>query len=482
MFTSFSPPHAQCTTTVHLLGGSDVESFIESVYANEVDIPSIQGFRISSAGMSQTIGDAFAGLIVKHLGVLKIRHLEIHHAEEFLGSSHRLVHAFARCSTITHLVLDEVGDRGRELLVKSRFSLVSADLTMPDLDEESDSEQDPSSPSSSSDSDDSKSNSHRDPDHHARHNPIVLLRNSRRTLESLTGSCCKTLLRVTAPHTTKAKDLSFKHVYPRLTALSLHHCAEVPSTFRLASAFPHLRTLHASCALDAIMDAGEAAGGFRARRRANQDKQRVFGTWSALGACHAPLLEHYLLGLACAIERLHVQGDHMDPGMLGQVLRSTTPAHLSLGAFDADVFGPQVGFADALAHLPDAVVAALEGLDVALDVGSTLHVDHIDVEEMLANMTNALQPLRIRSFGLSLAVSLHGKPRPPLALVPLCPQERYLEALDLDALATRIRTSVPSLQTVAIRLSGHPTRPDAAAVDEVVRENAVPMVCDSSGV
>ena len=95
-------------------------------------------------------------------------------------------------------------------------------------------------------------------------------------------------------------------------------------------------------------------------------------------------------------------------------------------------------------------------------------------------MTSALRHLQIRSFSLSLVVSIHGKPRPPLELVPMCPEERYLEALDLDALATRIRTSVPSLQTVAIRLFGHPTRPLATAMHEVMCNNAVPMVCDSS--
>nr|VWO97770.1 N/A [Ganoderma boninense] len=482
MFTSISPPRAERTATIHLLCGSDVESFIKSVYANEVDIPSIQGFRISSGSITQSIGDVFAGLIVKHLGVLKIRHLEIHHAEEFLGSSssHRLVHAFAMCSTITHLILDEVGDRARDLLVKSRFSLVSENLAMPDLDDEpgesdSESEQDPSS---EFDSDSPRSNRQRDAEHHARHNPIVLLRNSRATLESLTTTSCRTALALGPTAKATTKDLSFKHVYPRLTALALHQCADVPPTFRLVSAFPHLRTLHASFALDAIMDAGEAAGGFRARRRANEGKQKVFGTWRALEACHAPLLEHYLLGLACRVARLHVQGDHMDAGMLGEVLRRTAPACVRLQGFDADVFGPQAGLADALAQLADDVVGGLAELDVALDVGSTLPADHIDVEQMLGNLADALQPLRIHTFRLSLAVCIHGSPRPPLDAVPLCAQERYLEILDLDALATRIRTSVPSLQTVTIRLSGHSTRPLATAVHEVGRDHAVPMVCD----
>ena len=499
--SSSSPPRVPRTATVHLLSGSDVESFINAVSARQVDAPSIQGFRISSGRITQATGETFAGFIVTHLGTLKIRHLEIHHAEEFLGSSYRLVCAFAACTTITRLTLDEVGDHGRELLAKSRFSLVSANLTMPDIDDElseSSSEEDDDSDDSNSDN----PNGRRDPDSHARHNPIVLLRNSRRTLESLTGSGCKTLCTNAKAKAKTIKDLSFKHVYPRFTRLSLLQCAEVPFAFRLVSAFPNLRTLHVSFALDAIMHAREAVGGFRVRRQANQDKQRVFGTWKSLEACHAPLLEHYLLGLTCRVEQLHVLGDYMDHDMLTHVLRSTTPAHLCLDGFDADGLGS--GLAEALPQLGHDAVARLESLEVALDLGSTLDPDKIDVEEALVSshrvkstsvipgsralspllqtdMTSALKHLQIRSFSLSLAVSTHGKLRPPgLELVPMCPQERYLESVDLDALATRIRTSVPSLQTVAIRLFGHPTRPVATAMHEVMCNNAVPMVCDES--
>ncbi|KAM5537790.1 hypothetical protein V8D89_008558 [Ganoderma adspersum] len=475
MLASDSSPRVQCATAVHLLSGSDIESFINAVSANEVDVLSIQSFRISAGNISRSVGDAFAGFIVKYLGMLKIRHLEIHHAEEFLASSYRLASAFAACTAITHFTLDEVGDHGRELLVKSRFSLVSANLTMPDLDDEgsgSSSERD----DDSDDSDSDNPNGHRDQDYYVRHNPIVLLRNSRRTLESLTGSGCKTLC-------TKAKtikDLSFKHVYPRLTSLSLHQCAEVPFAFRLVSAFPNLRILHVSFALDAIMASSEAVGSFRVRRRANQDKQRVFGAWKSLLECHAPLLEHYLLGLTCRVERLHILGDYMDHDVLAQVLRTTAPEHLCLDGFDADGLSP--GLAEALSQLGHDVdvVARLGSLEVLIDLGSTLKSDNIDVEQTLTNMGSALRHLQIRSFSLSLAVSIHGKPRPPLELVPMCVQERYLEALDLDSLATRIRTSVPSLQTVAIKLCGHPTRPVATAMHEVVCNNAVPMVCDSS--
>ncbi|KAM5537786.1 hypothetical protein V8D89_008554 [Ganoderma adspersum] len=328
MSMSDSPlARVQCPTTVHLLSGSDIESFINAVSANDVDVPSIQGFRISSGNISQGTGDAFAGFAVKHIGILKIRHLEIHRAEEFLGSSHRPVYAFAACTTITHLSLDEVGCC---------------------------SEEDNDSDDSDSDSDSDNPNDQRDPDYYARHNPIVLLRNSRQTLESLTGSGCKTLC--TKANSKAIKDLSFKHVYPRLTSLSLLQCAEVPFAFRLVSAFPNLGTLPVSFALDAIMAASEAMGGFR-------------------------------------------------------VLGSTTPAHLCLNGFDADLFSP--GFADALSNFPDDVLTKLEGLEVALDLGSTLHPDKIDVEESL---------------------------------------------------------------TVAIRLSGHPTRRVATAIHEMVWNNAVPMV------
>ena len=387
---SDSPPRVQCATTVDLLSGSDIESFIKAISANEADTVSIQGFRISSGEISRSVGDTFAGVVLKHahLGVLKIRHLELHHAEAFLGSSYRLASAFAACTTITHFILDEVGDHARELLVNSRFSLVSANLSMPDLDDDEVSES--SSEEDGDSSDDSNSdhcpNGRRDPDYHARHNPIVLLRNSRRTLESLTGSGCKTIC--TKTKTKTIKDLSFKHVYPRLTSLSLLQCAEVPPAFRLVSAFPNLRTLHVSFSLDAIMDAREAppVGGFRVRRKANQDKQRVFGTWKSLEACHAPLLEHYLLGLTCRVERIHMQGDHMDANMLSQVLRSTAPAHLSLDGFDADVFGG--GFLEALSNLSDECVKTLEGLEIALDLGSTLNPDKIDVEEALVSFSS----------------------------------------------------------------------------------------------
>ncbi len=381
MPTSFSPPPVPRTGTVHLLSGSDIESFIDAVSTNNVAVPSIQGFRIHAGNISRSAGDAFADFIVKHLGILKLNHLQIHHAEQFLGSAHLLIYAFAACTTITHLTLDEVGDRGRELLVNSRFSLIYANITMPDLDDEECNSEEEESDSDSSDSSDN-SDHKRDPDYYARYNPIVLLRNSRRTLVSLTGSGCKTLC-------TKAKtikDLSYKQVYPHVTNLELHQCNEVPFVFRLVNAFPNLRTLHISFSLDAIMDVGDTSKRFRERRWINQDKQRVFGTWKSLEACHAPLFEHYLLGLTCRINQLHIVGDHMDPDMLVQVLRSAQPVHLSLDGFDADVFSPGP-FADALSRLDDAVTK-LESLEIALDLGPTLHPDEIDVEETLVSLSS----------------------------------------------------------------------------------------------
>ncbi|KAM5537800.1 hypothetical protein V8D89_008568, partial [Ganoderma adspersum] len=212
----------------------------------------------SSGNISQAFGDAFAGLIVKHLGVLKIHHLEIHCAEEFLGSSHRLAYAFAACTAITHLTLDGVGDHRCELLVKSRFRLVSTNLTMSDSDDElgeSSSEED-----DDSDDDDSTDdpNSHQDPRYSARHNPIVVLRNSRRTPKSLTGTGCKTSAR-------KRRRSRTSTSASRPSRCTRVQCSEVPFVFCLASAFPNLRTLHTSFALDAIMDASKAAAGDSAR-------------------------------------------------------------------------------------------------------------------------------------------------------------------------------------------------------------------------
>ena len=343
---SGSPPQrVQRTATVDLLSGSDIQSFVDAVSAKEVDVPSIQGFSIRAGNIPQSVGDAFADFIVKHRAVLKINHLEIRHSEDFLGSAHRLVYAFATCTTITHLTLGEVGDRGRELLVMSRFSLVAANLTMSDLDEESGESTSEEDDSEDDGSDDSSGRT--DPDCYARYNPIVLLRNSRRTLVSLTGSGCKTL----CAKAKTIKDLSYKQVYLRVTTLELRQCNEVHFAFRLVNAFPNLRTLDVSFSLQAVMEADETSKSFRERRRINQGKQRVFGAWKSLEACRAPLLEHYLLGLTCRVQEVHILGDHMDLDMFGQVLRSTRPAHLSLGGFDADLFGP--GFTQALSQLDD---------------------------------------------------------------------------------------------------------------------------------
>ena len=84
-------------------------------------------------------------------------------------------------------------------------------------------------------------------------------------------------------------------------------------------------------------------------------------------------------------------------------------------------------------------------------------------------------------LSVSPSVSLHEKHRSSLEVTPLCAQERYLGTLDSDALAAHIRTSVPSLLTVSIRLMGHPTHPPATAIHGV-EWNAVPVVCESSGV
>lgn len=297
----------------------------------------------------------------------EIQELHIEHAEELFESSPGLAGAFALLCHVKHLTVSEIGSRANVFLMASRSSLVSAVLSMIPL------PQDNYEFSDSDDDDDEE----KDDDFR---NPILQLRNSQDTLETLDVRWCDSF--------SCAGDL-YAQCYPHVDTLSLT-ANELPLSLHYARAFPNVQHLTLKCdarELDLLGTDPEDLLTFRVKNQIelteHQDAAGVgVGAWASLQTVHGTLSDHFLLGLVCPIAQLHIKGPLMDKRFFRCVIAATRPTYVRFNGFDVDLLFADGGLKRLLrGHLLEPVRA----LEIMLVPGGFLEPDQVDMPAALVS-------------------------------------------------------------------------------------------------
>ncbi|KAI0362949.1 hypothetical protein BV20DRAFT_984110 [Pilatotrama ljubarskyi] len=362
---------------------------------------------------------------------LQFTDLIIEDAEDLLASRKGLASAFALLVNVTHLELIDAGKRACALLRASHAKLTSVNLAMIPFEDDLDDDED--------------------------EDPITLLSNFQETLEVVHGQDIETSC---------IEDLSVRYSqrYPKVKELVLQD-ADIPFTVQYVRAFPNVSALRLRTAPEFYARmVGQDPRGFWKCRKVNIAQQKELGCWPSLRYCDTTLGTLYVLGLQCPVHDVRILGDVMgDAHMLKSVLTDTHPTILTLHQFYLDMLGSE-GFASVLRGPAVHQVRTLE-ITLVLDKNSG---NDKDVEKSLNAMVDALRPLQIRAFGLTLACNFAGPSTQetgiPASRVSLTPAEVFLRDLNLDDLARRIRTAVSSLDDVAVSMVAHRTRGLASAV------------------
>ncbi|KAL1939567.1 hypothetical protein VTO73DRAFT_9878 [Trametes versicolor] len=275
-----------------------------------------------------------------------------------------------------------------------------------------------------------------DDDDWTAYHPVHVLQHLAPTLEELrtTGWC-------THPEVEPDPDI----VYPRLRTLAMRD-ASLPLTLSLIRAYPNLEHLSFNMR-HAFPDEIEEY------RLWNLNAQFLAGrTWRHLRAFEGDLVDLYVLGLACTIERvtLRLPPRHRDwPGveLLTPVLAEARPRHLELDGWPGDVRGPRGD--GKFAVFTGECAALLETLTIEGPLWGMEHVD-VDVRAVLEDLLASLAHSPLRHFALHIYTehidpTSGEKPGPPLGAA-----EQAARDLDVEATLGRFVAGIPTLRTAVL--------------------------------
>ncbi|KAI0637475.1 hypothetical protein C8Q77DRAFT_1086200 [Trametes polyzona] len=399
----------------------------------------LENLHISTGRLSGGDAEVLERFLLDSAQVMIVRQLTIDHAEQFFLSMAGLSGAFSLLHTLDSLTLNDIGRRAEGFLISLKSHLVSADLSMllfygDEFDDDNE-------------------------DGNVTLNPILQLRNSQDTLGHLHVQRCNVFTDL---------ETVYEERYPHILELSLTS-DELPCTTHLARAFPNVHTLQFECEPRPWEQLGADLEVLHALRVTNEGQQTRFGMWTALRCVQGTLVDLYLLGLLCPVEQLHIDGPATYRSMLRPVIGVATPAYLSLTHFDADIVSESL-FGRAGTH--PQWLASVRALEIQCTLGFEIDPDEIDMPLVLDDLVEGIgRAQSVRSVGVTFfcfalaprnAILLRGIP--PHTRAPLNAAEQCLLDLDLDAYAERMRAAAPTLQTVAVSLRAHRTRPDASVM------------------
>ncbi|OJT14645.1 hypothetical protein TRAPUB_8803 [Trametes pubescens] len=455
---------------VDLESASHVTSFVAFMRADHPRrLPLLDSLCIQTGPLPTAESGVLEEFLVDCGPLLDAKRLCIKRAEEFFKSRPGLARAFGLLRHIKHLAVSEVGPHTSVFLHDFQSSLVFADLEMIPFNYDGAVLR---VGEDGLDADEEAEESFRNSITDGYRNPILLLRNSQETLKSLDVRSCGTM-------PTLGSSDQYKECYPAVHKLTLA-ANKLPNTLHYARAFPNVHTITFRIDPPQLEILGENLADFRAFRDANMHHLAEYTgpQWPSLKAVHGALTEHFLLGLACPVEQVHIDGPYMNAMMFHSMLADTRPKYVYFHAFDVDMF--EDGEFDELMSGP--LLAPVRCFDIMVAFGGVLQPEQVDVPAALVSCPAALASCNVcsrafwqdaliegisnvpslRSFGLSLGcfgLQPDGELLKDVAHpAPLCPAEEYLRDLDLNALAHRIRTAVPRLQTVTVSLIGHRAR------------------------
>ncbi|KAI0655352.1 hypothetical protein C8Q70DRAFT_923853 [Cubamyces menziesii] len=427
---------------VRLKKVSSVSSFVMFMKAEQPHrFQSLRRLHISTGCLPPSDARALEQLLIDNESHFEIRRLTIDHAEEFFDSTPGLVGAFALVHTVTELTMSEIGRRASLFLERSRSKLISANLSMVMRPLPADSED-----SDDEDYDDDAFDS-------TIRNPILQLHNSQDTLRKLSVEWADTDCDL---------GVLYKECYPNVKTLTLAS-NELPYTMHYARAYPNLSELTLDVATRELAELGRGIDSFVDHRYVNKLEQMQHGKWERLTAVHGTLIDHFLLGLLCEVEQVHINGNFMDKRMFRSVLSTTRPKYVNFQGFDVDLFFE--GEFRRLMRGP--LLAPVRCFEIMIFFGGMLQPEEVDVPKALDALIQGISQTSITSFGVTLCcfgLQAELGARKPKGEVDLCPAEQYLQDLNFDELAIRIREAVPTLKTVTISLIGHSTRDNGFGV------------------
>ncbi|TFK88977.1 hypothetical protein K466DRAFT_50215 [Polyporus arcularius HHB13444] len=159
--------------------------------------------------------------------------------------------------------------------------------------------------------------------------------------------------RVLAPHREHLQELRLEHLdvrvlelcYPSLRTLKIPVADEQPRPSSMFQAFPGLR--HLSLSPDLLGNGPFSTipkESYPALRHSRQSEQSGGRVWSSLDTLRGPLMQLYVVGLACPVRRLEIQGYNAyvhDAAV--EIVRSACPQKLVLDVHCRDPNGAMIG-------------------------------------------------------------------------------------------------------------------------------------------
>ncbi|KAH9921179.1 uncharacterized protein BXZ73DRAFT_104466 [Epithele typhae] len=408
------------TDIVDLYRSRDLDSLIHFLDAHGgYRIPFLKGICLEMDPLQRSTAQRLDGLLTKHADKVSMKKLHARCLESLLTSHPFLSDTFSRLSTLEDLRFGLMGILGSKMLHNFQSKVKVANLEWmptPKFDHTN------------------HENMHAEED--AR-NAILVVKNFQSSLKRLKTNRAQ-LQRFDGNN-------NFKEVYPCVTDLELSNVViDSISTVAVARAFPNLEHLDTGTNNNWISDRDELDD----QHEMNVMEQTQKGSWRSLKSVTSGLDDLYILSPTCHIHGVHISGPKMHIRSLRRILKRTRPVHFALLQYEGNLFTP--GLTEMLRK---PCVEQVECFETVMRLGSALPSDLIDGPAMVNSWVTGISGLpRLRVLALALYCSL--TPPGSLAAPVSSRAERFFRALDFDALAQRLFSAIPTLETLELAMRG----------------------------
>ena len=274
------------------------------------------------------------GEVISRASNLETLHFE--HAEIVLGSHPQLGLGLSAISSIKHVVLQRVGQHACRMLEAMCWPLETAVLDQDIVGK-----------------DDSLEHLH----------PAVLLKNSRKTLQSLRYN----------RWTAYDSRLPEYPIYPALHSLDFAD-AWLPPALQRSLAYPSLKHLDV-CSLDADYYGMDLA---TASRVTNLQEHAEFGCWLALEHFAGSVLELYALGLPCRILDVDIIVSSTTIESLEPALSVARPSRLTIRVWQHELYEGNMPELELPSYLRILGLAEVKSLTLEIDAGGPVPTANMD--------------------------------------------------------------------------------------------------------
>nr|VWO99448.1 N/A [Ganoderma boninense] len=425
---------------VILHGDQSITSFISFMRPhNHSRWRHLRSLCLSPASISSSVAEVLVSEIPR---ATNLQSLQFEDAEHQLRAYPDLIPAFAALPAIKHIVIENGYTYACKMLEATHWPLDSAVFrVLADL-----------SPWEYPDNDPQQSLY-----------PATILRNSRATLRTLE---CKRW-------TGRDATLLTYPVYPMLESLSVVGVWG-PRPAHWAISFPNLKRLTVrTVESDFIdMDQNDLAERVATRARNLNEYESQVEHWNELAQFHGDVLDFYLLGFTCRIQRMSLSLSAKTLQFFPTVMETARPTHLRLSISSKLLSQPIP------TYLHDPGLADLKSLELDVDVwvgGKDGYEGDTDMVGFLGHVIDLLRRASTQQFTFHLSVQQFLGPvphsmlsssswpepgvsdeqeepltRPPAS--PFSPLKAWIKEVDLDALARRFFEQVSSLESVELQI------------------------------